>query len=393
MDHAAGDTVLKEIARRLAGMTRGADMVARVGGDEFVAFAEVDDEHGAAEIAERMREALTVPMAIGEKELSVTASIGVAVSRDRTDDPATLLRDADKAMYLAKQAGRDHVQVFNGTVRDYANEQIDLESELAHAIDVGQLTLVYQPIFRLADGVGVGVEALVRWQHPERGLLQPDSFIPLAEASGLIVPLGAWVLTEACRQAASWMEAVSGLEPFTMWVNKSAGEFHRTDVVRSVMDTLAVNGLSSSRLGIEVTESVFMSDTERLRTTMSDMRAKGVSIAIDDFGTGFSSLGYLERFPIDILKIDRSFVMGIGHEPGTALVTACLAMAHSLGIATVAEGVESREQGAWLTAAGCDDVQGFGYCRPVDADAAIAILVSSRQGAQARTTPSELLTN
>jgi len=381
IDHAAGDHVLIEVANRLMSVVRGGDTVARVGGDEFVALVELEQESDAVAVAERMRETVGAPMFVGGRNLSVTASIGVVVARSDRDNPSTLLREADAAMYLAKAAGRDHVQLFSEPVRVRALELMDLENELFHAIGAGQLRLHYQPIFRLSDGVAVGVEALVRWQHPKRGLLAPDSFISLAEDSGLIVPLGDWVLTEACRQAARWAEMLPDPDPFIVWVNKSAGQFHTTDVVNTVLGTLAAAGLEPTSLGVEITESVFMSDTERLRTTMSDLKSHGVSIAIDDFGTGFSSLGYLKRFPIDILKIDRSFVQGIGREPETSLVTACLAMARSLGIRTVAEGVECLEEGTWLADSGCDDVQGFAYCPPVEADEAIEIVIATRQGA------------
>jgi diguanylate cyclase (GGDEF)-like protein len=379
INHAAGDAVLIETGRRLTANIRVLDTVARVGGDEFVAFAEIRDDREAVEVAERIREILSVPVFLADREVSVTASVGVVVTTERGADPTSLLGDADRAMYLAKGAGRDHVQLFSGQLRDWSVIQRDLEHELDAAIVEGQLSLVYQPIFRLSDGAAVGVEALTRWEHQERGTIAPETFIPLAEETGLIVPLGTWVLNQACRQAVEWLAMAPNLNPFTLWVNKSAGEFHRTDVIRSVMDTLAVSGLASHRLGIEVTENVFMSDTERLRATMSELRSKGVSIAIDDFGTGFSSLGYLERFRVDILKIDRSFVQGIGNEPGSSLVTACLAMAQSLGIATVAEGVESREQGAWLAQAGCDHVQGFAYARPLSAAEAFAVLTTHHE--------------
>ncbi|HUC04492.1 MAG TPA: bifunctional diguanylate cyclase/phosphodiesterase [Acidimicrobiales bacterium] len=378
IDHAAGDVVLQEVARRLTAAVRAGDTVARIGGDEFVAVMEVGSESDAHALADSICAAVSAPIMVGERTLSVTASIGLVVTRDRNAHPATLLRDADWAMYLAKEAGRDNVKMFEEHVRDLRLGRMDLERELLHAIDDGQMRLQYQPIYRLEDGIAVGVEALVRWQHPERGLLFPDSFVPMAEESGLIVQLGAWILSEACRQAAEWLEDLPGDAPFTMWVNSSAGQFHRTDVVQSVLDVLDSTGLEPSTLGVEITETVFMSDKDRLRTTMSDLNWNGVSLAIDDFGTGFSSLSYLKRFPVDILKVDRSFVQGIGQEPETSLVSATLAMANSLGILTVAEGVESLEQGEWLRRAGCEHVQGYAYCRPQDPNAAHQALVESR---------------
>jgi diguanylate cyclase (GGDEF)-like protein len=379
IDHAAGDSVLKEVANRLTGALPAGDTVARIGGDEFVAVVEVENESDAVEIADTMREAIGAAIEVGDRELSVTASIGVVVTEDRWADPSTLLREADAAMYLAKEAGRDHVQLFNEEIRDLSIERANLERELVHAIGAGELRLHYQPIFRLEDGVGVGTEALVRWQHPTRGLLSPDAFIPMAEEVGLIVQLDDWVLNEACSQAAEWLEQLPGSAPFTMWVNKSAVQFHRTDVASSVLHVLDDTGLDPSALGIEITETVFISDKDRLRTTMSDLNWNGVSIAIDDFGTGYSSLSYLKRFPIDILKVDRSFVQGIGQEPETSLIAASLAMASSLDIMTVAEGVESLEHGEWLKRAGCKHVQGYAYCRPAESDVALAKLIESRQ--------------
>jgi diguanylate cyclase (GGDEF)-like protein len=379
IDHAAGDAVLVEVARRLAVAVRDGDTVARIGGDEFVAVIEIDNQDDALMVADRMREGIGAPIDVGDRTLSVTASIGLVVTSDRTADPFSLLRDADAAMYLAKEAGRDHVQLFNEQTRTRSLERIDLERELAHAIGDGQLRLQFQPIFRLSDGVGVGVEALVRWEHPKRGMLSPDDFIPMAEATGVIIQLNAWVLVEACNQAARWLEFLPGDDPFTMWVNQSADQFHRTDVVATTLEILAKAGLDPRMLGVEITETVFMSDKERLRTTMSDLNWNGVSIAIDDFGTGFSSLSYLKRFPVDILKVDRSFVQGIGQEPETSLVEACLSLARSLDILTVAEGVESMEQADWLARAGCEHVQGYAYCRPVGADEALAVLIASRQ--------------
>jgi diguanylate cyclase (GGDEF)-like protein len=381
VDHAAGDGVLIEVGNRLKEIVKAGDTVARVGGDEFVALVQIDNEDQAILLAERIRVAIGAPVLLDGREVSVTASVGVVVTRNRQDVPSRLLSEADDALYAAKEAGRDQVQLFNAQMRTVASERMQLERDLRRAIAEGELRLLYQPIFRLSDGVAVGVEALVRWEHPDRGLLSPDAFIPMAEETGLIVPLGAWVLNEAGQQAARWKEIIPDLNPFTVWVNKSADQFHRTDVVRAVLDTLATNGLDPSMLGVEITEGLFMSDTQQLRTSMGELKAHGVSIAIDDFGTGFSSLGYLKRFPIDILKIDLSFVQGIGREPETSLVTACLAMARSLGIRTVAEGVESAAQGAWLTRAGCDFVQGYAYSFPLEAEKVTEILISSRRGA------------
>jgi EAL domain-containing protein (putative c-di-GMP-specific phosphodiesterase class I) len=265
-------------------------------------------------------------------------------------------------MYRAKDAGRDRVELFSENVRVRARERLDLERELRHAIDDGQIRLVYQPIFSLEHRTLVGFEALVRWHHPVRGMLPPVRFVPMAEESDLIVALDTWVLNEAVARAAEWNEVHPGL---TMWVNMSAGFFHRAEPAAAVRRALAATGLSPSGLGIEITESLFMSSTNRIGAAVHDLKSVGVAIAIDDFGTGFSSLGYLKRFPVDVLKIDSSFVHGIGSEPETSLVTACLALAKSLGITTVAEGVETHAHEAWLRASGCAHAQGFGFSRPI----------------------------
>ena len=367
IDHAAGDAVLVEIAARLLDTVRAGDTVARFGGDEFVVLAEVKDDAEALLLANRLRVAVAEPMVIGDREMSVSVSVGLVTASESTDATG-LVRDADAAMYRAKDAGRDRVDVFSETVRTRARERLDLDRDLRQAISAEQFRLVYQPIIRLSDGRLAGVEALVRWEHPQHGLLQPSRFVPLAEESGLIVDLDAWVLNEAARQAAEWRRTVPIVDDFTVWVNKSAGSFHRTDPVATVARALMSAGSSPSSLGIEITESVFMSSTSRVGAAVADLKALGVGIAIDDFGTGFSSLGYLKRFPIDVLKIDSSFVGGIGTEPETSLVTACLALARSLGITTVAEGVESARHRDWLVEAGCAHAQGYYFSAPLDPD-------------------------
>jgi diguanylate cyclase (GGDEF)-like protein len=379
IDHSAGDVALKQIGARLRSVVGEDDTVARMGADQFAVLVAVKDEESALARANELREVIGSPLHIGTRKFSITASIGVVVSQEPSADPWSLLGEAETAMYLAKQAGPDHVQLFDTEIRDLRLQRANLERELLHAIGAGELRLLYQPVFRLADGIAVGTEALVRWQHPTQGLLSPDVFLPLAEEAGLIKQIDDWVLNEACRQAAEWLEILPGKEPFTMWVNKSASEFDRSDVARSVMAVVEYNELAPGNLGVELTETVFISDVARLRTTMCDLNWNGVAIAIDDFGTGYSSLSYLKRFPVDILKIDRSFVQGIGAEPETSLIEASLALAKSLDILTVAEGVESLEHGEWLRAAGCQHVQGFAYCRPLEPEAAVEKLRECRQ--------------
>jgi EAL domain-containing protein (putative c-di-GMP-specific phosphodiesterase class I) len=279
-------------------------------------------------------------------------------------------------MYRAKDTGRNRVEVFSEDVRLLAIEKLELERALQQAVSNGDLRLVFQPTIRLADGRLSGLEALVRWQHPQRGLLAPATFIPIAEESDLIVSVGEWVLENACRQVAGWKASMPQLRDFVLWVNMSAGQFLRTDPAAVIARVLADTGLPGTALGIEITESVFMTDTDRFGRAVADLQALGVSIAIDDFGSGFSSLGYLKRFPIDVIKIDSSFVQGIGGDPETALVRACLALAGSLGLTTVAEGVETADQAAWLARSGCEGAQGYFYSRPLQPADAEAFLIA-----------------
>jgi EAL domain-containing protein (putative c-di-GMP-specific phosphodiesterase class I) len=333
-------------------------------------------------LAYRLGEDIAIYVNIGDQQLSVTASIGVAVTTSGDEDPSTLIQKADAAMYVAKENGRDRTQLFNERLRARALEQVEFEQDLLEAIMGAQLRLKYQPIVRLSDNVVIGVEALVRWEHPERGLLEPESFVPWAEDSGLVAQLDAWVLTEASRQAAAWLKAIPGLGAFRLWVNRSGATFLRHNTLESVLEILGKTGFPSHALGIEITEHVFMSDTERMRVTLEGMMAHDISIAIDDFGTGFSSLGYLKRFPVDVVKIDRMFVGGIGSEPESSLVAAFLGMARSLGITTVAEGVELEEQRGWLAREGCDNAQGHLFSHPLDAADVTRLLVTSGGGAR-----------
>ncbi|HKY74994.1 MAG TPA: EAL domain-containing protein, partial [Acidimicrobiia bacterium] len=375
MDHSAGDAVLVAVGRALCDALRADDTVARFGGDEFVVLTEVNDADEALALANRLRRAVTTPIPMGGRDLVVTASIGVVVTRQSVD-PVSLLRDADAAMYRAKDSGRNRVEVFSEDVRLLAIEKLELERALRQAVAAGDLRLVYQPTIRLEDGRLSGLEALVRWQHPQRGLLTPATFIPIAEESDLIVALGEWVLEEACRQVAAWKASMPQLGDFVLWVNMSAVQFLRTEPAAIIERVLADTGLPARSLGIEITESVFMTDTDRFGRAVAEIQALGVSIAIDDFGSGFSSLGYLKRFPIDVIKIDSSFVRGIGGDPETALVRACLALAGSLGLATVAEGVETADQAAWLARSGCQGAQGYFYSRPLQPADAEAFLVA-----------------
>ncbi|HEX3706508.1 MAG TPA: EAL domain-containing protein [Mycobacteriales bacterium] len=364
LDHAAGDQVLAETARRLLATARAGDTVARFGGDEFTVLAEVGNAVEALGLADRFRSAISEPIFIGERDLSIGASIGVVVTGGG-DDPLALIRDADAAMYRAKESGRDRVVMFGTQIRGQARIRLDIERELRHAIASEEISAVYQPVVDLRSGVITGVEALARWDHPTRGRLTPDKFLGVAEESGLILPMGEQVLTLACAQARHWTTIAD--PGFKVWVNVSARQFADPGLRDSVVRILDEAGLAPSALGIEITESILMAPTDLVAEQFRQLRECGVSIAVDDFGTGFSSLSYLARFPVDRLKIDRSFVVGIGTEPSTSLLTACLAMGRSLALTTVAEGVETVVQADWLTGAGCDEVQGYLYARPLNA--------------------------
>ncbi|MGN6474417.1 MAG: putative bifunctional diguanylate cyclase/phosphodiesterase, partial [Mycobacteriales bacterium] len=363
VDHATGDEVLAETGRRLLATARAADTVARFGGDEFTVLAEVGDEAEAIRLANRFRAAVAAPIFVGERDYSVRASIGVVITHGE-GDPVSLVRDADAAMYRAKEAGRDRVVLFGPQIRQQAQLRLDVERELRHALANGNITAAYQPIIDLRSGDVTGVEALARWDHPTLGRLGPDEFLEVAEDTGLILPLGERVLDLACEHAKLWTD-IAG-RGFKVWVNVSARQFADPTLGESVRRILQESGIAPASLGIEITESVLMARTDLVTDQFRHLRASGVSIAIDDFGTGFSSLGYLTRFPVDRIKIDRSFVTGIGAEPSTSLVSACLALGKSLGLTTVAEGVETQAQAEWLESAGCDAVQGYHFARPLD---------------------------
>jgi diguanylate cyclase (GGDEF)-like protein len=373
IDHVAGDEVLVSVAERLRGALRADDVVARLGGDEFVVLAAAKDVEEAVAVARRLADAVSRRDPLRTRSFTVTASIGVVMARSG-DDPIALLRDADAAMYHAKANGRNRIDVFTDEMRADAIEHLDLECRLRDAVIDEQFFVAYQPSYRLSDGVVTGIEALVRWQHPDRGLLGPDQFISVAEESGAIVELGTWVLESACHQMAAWRASIPVLEEATLWVNASGRQFQSGDFPSIVETALASSGLGAEHLGIEITETVFMANAEDVAEAVHALRRLGVSVAIDDFGTGYSSLTYLTQLPVDVVKIDGSFVQSIGETRDAAVVTACLALARSIGARTIAEGVETRAQLDWLRLAGCDDVQGFLLSRPLDVAAATMAL-------------------
>jgi diguanylate cyclase (GGDEF)-like protein len=366
LGHAAGDQLLKAVGERLRGAVREQDTVGRLGGDEFVVLVDVTADDLALDVlADRLTEVLREPVELedGRKLFSVTASIGVAVGKYATPD--ALLRDADLALYAAKAAGKDRYSLFEASMYEGAEGRLELESDLGVALQDQQLFVLYQPIFDLAGGGVVGAEALLRWQHPVRGVIPPDSFIPLAEESGLIVPIGRWVLERACHQAADWARAGLTLD---IAVNVSAYQLSRKGFAEVVRLALQASGLDPSRLTLELTESTLMRDVAAAREALEAIKALGVQVAIDDFGTGYASLSQLQRMPVDILKIDRSFVSALGGGgQGRELMQAIVGVGQALSLAVVAEGVEEDEQRSMLQEMGCEMAQGFLLGRPVPA--------------------------
>jgi len=368
LGHAAGDEVLMAVGGRLREVLRPDDTVARLGGDEFVVLCEdLDDDRAALRVAERVLAALDRPVACGDQEVVSSASIGIAVTRRSDATPDALLRDADMAMYRAKETGRHRIEVFDNTARLRTQARIQTADELRQAVDADQLRVVYQPIVHLGQATPAGVEALVRWQHPRRGLLTPAEFIQLAEDTGLVVPLGAWVLRQACRDLTRTLDqgGLGGLSQLVVSVNLSARQLSMPGLLPMVESVLAEFGLPAWRLCFEITESVLMEDVDLAIAVLSDLRALGVRLAIDDFGTGYSSLGYLRRFPVDIVKLDRAFVAGLGGDSAAdAIAAAVINLGHALGLSVIAEGVETEEQLTVLRALRCDRAQGYLWSTP-----------------------------
>jgi diguanylate cyclase (GGDEF)-like protein len=364
--HAAGDLLLRIVAERLRDVIRDVDTAARLGGDEFVVLLEdATAESGPRLVAHRLLESLRRPYDLGEEygqRSFVTASIGIAIGdRDTADE---LLRDADIALYEAKSSGRNRYVTFERGMQTASKERLTLEMDLAEAVEEEQLFLLYQPTFDLNTERVVGVEALIRWEHPTRGLIAPDGFIPLAEQSGLIIPIGRWVLGEACRQAALWH---AGGHRIGVAVNVSARQLDDDDLIEDVRDALATSRLAAGALTLEITETALMRDCEATARRLVALKQLGVRIAIDDFGTGYSSLAYLSQFPADCLKIDRSFVANISSsEAATALIHTFVQLGRALGVETLAEGIEDREQLETLQREHCDQGQGFLFSPPLD---------------------------
>ena len=361
LGHQQGDGLLVEVASRLRSGLRAGDTVARFGGDEFgILLEEVGDVTDAVRVAELVVELLASPFRVGVREHVIGCSIGIALSGPGSDTPEALVRDADAAMYRAKTRGRGGHEVFDEAMRTRALARLRTEAELRRAIAGGELRVHYQPIVTLPDGLLLGAEALVRWQHPERGMLPPADFIAIAEQSGLVVPIGRWVLEEACREAAGWADP--GL---TVSVNLSPRQVG-DGLIEAVADAITRSRLEPGRLALEITEGTLLEDSDAARGTLKALKALGVQLVLDDFGTGYSSLGYLKRLPLDGLKIDRSFVDGLGTDADdSAIVSAVAGMAASLGLTLIAEGVETDAQLAELRRLACERAQGFLFGRPM----------------------------
>jgi len=366
LGHRVGDEVLVELAGRLKTSVREQDTVSRLGGDEFILLLPDTDAAGAAHVAEKLLVAALLPFQIEQHELTVTPSIGIALYPRDGIDLDTLSRCADAAMYRAKADGRNNYRFFTTEIQAHSDRSLLLGNALRRALERNQLTLHYQPQILLATGQTVGAEALLRWQHPELGAVSPAEFIPVAESSGLILPIGEWVIRTAVKQLASWM--ANGMAPITMAVNLSAVQFRHADLPRLVSDILEEAALPAHLLELELTEGVAMTNPLGAIAVMDDLRQRGVRMSIDDFGTGYSSLSYLKRFQVYKLKIDQSFVRDITEDPeDKAIVGAIISMATSLGMQTIAEGVETEGQLEFLRARGCTEVQGYYFSRPVPA--------------------------
>jgi diguanylate cyclase (GGDEF)-like protein/PAS domain S-box-containing protein len=363
LGHDAGDELLVEVARRIKSVVRRGDTVARFGGDEFVVVTEpIQQRQVAVALAERIVAAVAAPLHVGEHEVQPSVSLGIALAEDGGAKADALMRDADLAMYHAKERGGERIEVFEPAMRSRAVARLEVEAELRRAIDREELRVHFQPVVSFAGQI-VGLEALAWWQHPDRGLVPPADFVPLAEETGLAVPMGAWVLRHAARAVARWQATVApGLQ---LAVNLSGRQLEDPGLPQTVAEILAEEGLDPPSLCLEITETALMRDAEASSRSLESLRSIGIRIAVDDFGTGYSSLFYLRRFPVQVLKLDRFVVAGLGRDPeDAAIVGSVIRLAHALGLEAVAEGVETPHQGAALAALGCDLAQGLYWSQP-----------------------------
>jgi len=378
LGHSVGDELLRQVAERIQEHVREGDTVARLGGDEFTLLVPgINAEEDAAKIAKKICDAIHAPFWIDGRELFVTTSLGVSVYPSDGHDAETLVRNADSAMYRAKEQGRDNYQLYTPAMNAKAVERLSLESRLRQAVANDELELHFQPFIDLKTAEVLGAEALLRWRHPELGMIAPGEFIPIAELSGLIVPIGEWVLRTACAEARKWHE--KGFPQLTVSVNLSSRQFQQTDLVSQVTSALAESGLEADKLDLEITESNAMQNAEHSINTLWGLKKQGVRISMDDFGTGYSSLNYLKRFPIDRIKLDQSFVRDLpGDKDDAAIAMAVIAMGRSLELVVIAEGVETEEQLAFLKDRQCDQLQGFLFSRPLTPEAFENFLNDSR---------------
>jgi diguanylate cyclase (GGDEF)-like protein len=374
LGHGVGDKLLQSVAERLVNSVRRTDTVSRLGGDEFVVLlSQVEREEDAGVSARKILRELAAPHTIDDKNLDISVSIGVSTYPSDGPDAENLMDKADTAMYEAKKRGRNNYQFFRRDMQVRLADRQLLEADLRYALWRNEFLLHYQPKFNLQTGQITGMEALIRWAHPQRGLVPPAQFIPIAEECGLILPIGRWVLLEACRQARAWNDSGLGIVP--MAVNVSAAEFGNKDFLSGVRAVLIATGVEPANLELELTESVLMQDAESTVRTLGALKAMGVTLAIDDFGTGYSSFTYLRRFPVDALKLDQSFVQEITEDPGDAtIVSAMISIGKSLNQRVIAEGVETRAQLKFLQSHGCGEGQGYYFSHPVAAEQAGKVL-------------------
>ena len=391
LGHHIGDRLLQQMAERLAGSVRQMDTVARLGGDEFViVLPAIRNVQDLTPLAAKLLEIIAAPVHLEGNELHVSVSIGISVYPDDGGDLDTLMRNADTAMYHAKESGRNNFQYFTPRMNEVAQERLLLETRLRRAIRQREFVLHYQPIVSALTGEIVGMEALVRWQDPERGLVPPAQFIRVAEDAGLINSLGAWVLEEACRQNREWHD--EGLARLPVAVNLSAEQFRGRALAETITEALERSGLEARYLALEITETLLMEQSEQTVSLLGRLNAMGLQLSIDDFGTGYSSLSYLTRFPIHKLKIDKSFVRDIGSDPSDAAITsAVIALAQSLRLKVLAEGVETREQLDFLRQRGCHELQGYLFSKPLPADEFAVFVRSWDAGAYTSRIPADVL--
>jgi diguanylate cyclase (GGDEF)-like protein len=394
LGHALGDLVLIETAHRLEHCLRSGDTLARLGGDEFIILLDgIEDVGVACRVAQRLLRALDAPFALAGHEMSISASIGIATCRNGEDQPEDVLRNADIAMYRAKSLGKRRYELFSPDLLGNARQRLELETDLTHALERREMCLFYQPLVAMQNGCLIGFEALVRWRHARRGLVNPNDFIPLAEETGAIIPLGAWILHEACRQLKEWQSTLPGAADLRMNINVSGKQFASPEFLATVESALATSGLRAESISLEITESVMLHNADDARQTLSRIRNLGIQIHLDDFGTGYSSLSYLRDFPVDALKIDRSFVSTAEDEATAGLASAdivrsIIALAGSMSLSVTAEGVETAAQVEALRDLGCTNMQGFHFSRPVEAAAAASMISTKSLASAARGTVS-----